>query len=314
MNVYCVYLKLIILKIYKIGKINMKIDPQCSYCLLSRIHYESKLVTNDEKKLENIMIECIKILSDKYISGISAASVSSAMHKKAYNLLGNIDPYKELKELCNTTAQKVLPLARKLVYENNPSDQELFRKAVLASVIGNFFDFGVMDLEVPIDIFDETFKQHFEKGLDIDDTDNMFNMLQNVVYVADNCGEILLDTLVFDVIHKTGGKITLVVRGAPILNDVTLDDIQYLNIGLKVDKILTTGSGAIGVDIDQAPKELINAFKDASLIISKGMANYETLTEHNFGPIAYLLKAKCVPVAKDIGVELGQSVAWLVKK
>lgn len=292
----------------------MKIDPQCSYCLLSRIHYESKLSTDDEKHLEKIMTECIKVLYENYTPGIPAADISSRMHKKAYDLLGDNDPYKKLKQLCNITAQKVLPIARNLIYANNPSDKELFRRAVLASIIGNFFDFGVMGLDIPITVFDETFRQHFEKGLDIDDTETMFDMLQNVVYIADNCGEILLDTLVFEIIHKLGGKITLVVRGAPILTDVTMEHVQSLNIEKKVDKVLTTGSGAVGVDISQAPIELIEAFNDASLIISKGMANYETLTEYDFGSIAYLLKAKCEPVAKNIGVELGESVCLLVKK
>jgi uncharacterized protein with ATP-grasp and redox domains len=292
-------------------EIIMKVDPQCSYCLLSRIHYESKLSTNDEVLIDKIMKECIQILNNTYAPGVPAALVSTSMHRKAYEMLDDEDPYRDMKEVCNITAEKVFPIARSLIYDGNPSDNELFRRAVLAAVIGNFFDFGVMGLEVPINAFDETFRQHFIKGLDIDDTPRMVEMLDNVVYIADNCGEILLDTLVFDVIKKLGGHVTLVVRGKPILTDVTMKDVKELGIDAKVDKVLTTGCGSIGVDMEQAPQELIDAFRSASLIISKGMANYETLTEHEMGPIAYLLKAKCKPVARHIGVDLEHSVARL---
>lgn len=289
----------------------MKIDPQCSYCLLSRVHYESKLSTNDEILIDRIMQESIRVLNDTYAPGVPAAFVSTSMHRKAYEMLDDEDPYRDMKEVCNRTAEKVFPIARSMINDGNPSDAELFRRAVLAAVIGNFFDFGVMGLEVPISLFDETFRQHFARGLDIDDTPRMIEMLDNVVYVADNCGEILLDTLVFDMIKKLGGHVTLVVRGKPILTDVTMKDVIELGINGKVDRVLTTGSGSIGVDMEKAPQELIDAFSSASLIISKGMANYETLTEHEIGPIAYLLKAKCKPVARHIGVDLGNSVARL---
>ena len=292
----------------------MKVDPQCSYCLLSRVHYESELSTDNEILIDRIMQECIQVLNDTYAPGVPAASVSTSMHRRAYELLNDSDPYRDMKDVCNRTAEKVFPIARSMVYDGGPSDNELFRRAVLAAVIGNFFDFGVMGLEVPISLFDETFRQHFARGLDIDDTPKMLDMLDNVVYVADNCGEILLDTLVFDIIKELGGHVTLVVRGEPILTDVTMKDVIELGIDGKVDRVLTTGSGSIGVDMEQAPQELLNAFRDASLIISKGMANYETLTEHEMGPIAYLLKAKCKPVARHIGVDVGHSVARLFEQ
>ncbi|PQV43443.1 ARMT1-like domain-containing protein [Methanohalophilus euhalobius] len=45
------------------------------------------------------------------------------------------------------------------------------------------------------------------------------------------------------------------------------------------DSVLNRGCNAIGVAFDEAPQELLEAFNKASLIISKGMANYENLTE-----------------------------------
>ena len=253
----------------------------------------------------------IEVLNALYQPGMPAAELSTPMHRKAYEILNDNDPYSDVKELSSQTAARFLPVIRSHVFNGDDDDVATFKRAVLAAVIGNYFDYGVMGLEVPIDVFDETFNEHFKRGLDIDDTDRMLDKLSNVVYLADNCGEILIDTLVFETIKKMGGNITLVVRGAPILNDVTMDEIEEFGIAEKVDRVLTTGSNAIGIRFEEAPQELKNALDNASLIISKGMANYETLSEENYRPIAYLLKVKCDPVGEDIGAPLGCSVARL---
>ena len=223
----------------------MKMDARCTYCLLSRVHYEAKLSTNDDELIHKTMLAGIDVLKDTYVPGVPAGVVSTAIHRKAYEVLNDDDPYLDLKILSNEIAEKVYPYAHSLVHEGEPSDLEMFRRAVLASVIGNFFDFGIMGFDVGEDVFDRTFADIFRKGLDVDDTPEMFDLLDNVVYVVDNCGEIILDTLVLDIIRKVGGKITLVVRGAPMLTDVTMDDVRKYELDKKVDRVLTTGCNAI---------------------------------------------------------------------
>ncbi|MDW7732602.1 MAG: ARMT1-like domain-containing protein [Methanolobus sp.] len=289
----------------------MKVHPRCTYCLLSRVHMEAELSTDDVELMHKAVRGGIEVLNRIYIPGMPAAALSTPMHRKAYEILNDNDPYREKKELSSRIAEKFLPVIRSHVFDGDGDDIATFKRAVLASVIGNYFDYGVMGLEVPIDVFDETFREHFKRGLDIDDTDRMLDKLSNIVYLADNCGEILIDTLVFEMIKKMGGKITLVVRGAPILNDVTMEEVRQFGIDGMVDRVLTTGSNAIGVCFDEAPRELKDALDNASLIISKGMANYETLSEENYRPIAYLLKVKCDPVGEDIGAPKGCSVARL---
>jgi len=155
----------------------------------------------------------------------------------------------------------------------------------------------------------EKVQKQFEHGLDVDDSGRIKSMLSNVVYLADNCGEIVFDTLLFKEIKKLGGNITLVVRGAPILNDVTMKEVKELGLDKMVDMVLTTGSNAIGLCLQEAPPELVEALGKASLIISKGMANYETMSEYNYRPIAYLLKTKCESVAEAMGLSKNMNVA-----
>lgn len=290
----------------------MKMNPRCTYCLLSRVHFQSKLSTDDEDLISRTIHECLGVMNKHYSPEAVSSRVATKVHRKCYEVLRDSDPYEVTKKLINQAALKVLPAAKEKIYENSPDDGELFKRAVLASVIANYFDFGIMGFDASEDKFEAAFLKYYEQGLDVDDTPEMLGLLQDVVYIADNCGEILFDAIVFDVIKKLGGKITLVVRGGPILTDVTLEEIKEFEIDKKVDRVMTTGSNAVGVLVEEAPAELLEAMKDATLIISKGMANYETLSEHNFGPIAYMLLTKCECVAEDLGLETGLSVAKLM--
>lgn len=289
----------------------MKMNPRCTYCLLSRVHFQSKLSTDDEDLISKTIKECLGVVNKYYSPEAVSASIATKVHRKCYEVLKDNDPYAVTKKLISQASLKVLPLAKEKIYENSPDNRELFKRAVLASVIANYFDFGIMGFDASEDKFEAAFLKFFERGLDVDDTPKMLGLLQDVVYIADNCGEILFDMLVFDIIKKLGGKITLVVRGGPILTDVTLEEVKEFEIDKKVDRVLTTGSNAVGVLIEEAPAELLKAMKDATLIISKGMANYETLSEHNFGPVAYMLLTKCECVAEDLGLEQGLVVAKL---
>jgi uncharacterized protein with ATP-grasp and redox domains len=246
----------------------------------------------------------IEVLRKYLVDGAPATHLSTKIHREAYRVLGDIDPYREKKRQSNETAQKLLPFVWDFV-----SEKDSFRRAVLVSIIGNSFDFGVLGFDADKEIGKEMILKQIQHGLDVDDSDKIRSMLDNVVYLADNCGEIVFDTLLFDEIKKLGGKITLVVRGAPILNDVTMKELKELGIDKKVDRVLTTGSNAIGVCLKEAPPELVEALRDASLIISKGMANYETMSEYDFKPIAYLLKTKCESVAEAMGLKRNMSVA-----
>jgi uncharacterized protein with ATP-grasp and redox domains len=290
----------------------MKMSPRCTYCLLSRVHFQSKLSTDDEDLINKAVQECLKVMNRHYDPEAVSASVATKVHRKCYEVLEDNDPYAVTKKLINQAAEKVLPFAGEKIYEGNPDNAELFKRAVLASVIANYFDFGIMGFDAREDKFEATFQKYFEQGLDVDETQKMLGLVEDVVYIADNCGEILFDMFVFDVIKKLGGKITLVVRGGPILTDVTMGDVREYEIDKKVDRVLTTGSNAVGVLVEEIPDELLEAMKNATLIISKGMANYETLSEHNFGPIAYLLLTKCECVAESLDLEEGLAVAKLM--
>ncbi len=282
----------------------MKTHPRCAPCLLSRVQFEAELSTKDIELQKKVIIAGIEVLRKYMVDGAPATHLSTKIHREAYRILGDIDPYSEKKKESNVAAMKLLPHAREFV-----SEKDSFRRAVLVSIIGNSFDFGVLGFDADKATAKDAMQKQIEHGLDVDDSDLIKTMLSDVVYLADNCGEIVFDTLLFEQIKKLGGRITLVVRGAPILNDVTMKEVKELGIDKMVDRVLTTGSNAIGLCLQEAPPELVEALGNASLIISKGMANYETMSEYDFRPIAYLLKTKCDSVAEAMGLKRNMNVA-----
>jgi hypothetical protein len=238
------------------------------------------------------------------LSPLSHPQIASRIHRKAYEILGNPDPFADLKALGNQQAMKVCKEIRE--------DLSTFRDYVLASVIGNTFDYGVKGHTVEED-FSVFFQKEFAHGLTIDDTDKIAPLCSRVVYLSDNCGEIVFDYLLIKYLKNQGSHVTLAVKETPILNDATLKDAHELGLDTLVDQLTTNGGGAeIGICMENIPNDLRDAIETCTIIIAKGMANFESLSEmENLPPVAYLMAAKCKPVADEAGVPVGSKVAML---
>ena len=282
----------------------MKITEQCIDCLLSRVKLECTLCHANPTLTDTAMTECSKVMSQILSAPLSHPQIASRIHRRAYDILGNPDPFAELKALGNQQAMEVCKEVRK--------DLSTFREYVLASVIGNTFDYGVKGHTVE-ENFSVFFQREFAQGLTIDDTVIIAPLCSRVVYLSDNCGEIVLDRLLIKYLKTQGSHITLAVKEAPILNDATLRDAQELGLDTLVDQITTTGGGAeIGICLENIPEDLREAIAKCTIIIAKGMANFEALSEmDNLPPVAYLMAAKCKPVADEVGVPVGSKIALL---
>jgi uncharacterized protein with ATP-grasp and redox domains len=280
----------------------MKIHDRCYDCLLSRIEYECRLSTSDEEKIGQVLSGCRTLLDSYQGSHQPASLVASAAHHRAYEILGDSDPYRRIKATSTLEAIRACQAVRQTLSG--------FRDYALASVIANTFDYGVLSHHVTDD-FRSFFGEEFRKGFFIDDTRRMKELSGEVVYFTDNAGEIIFDRLFIEHLSAAGSHVTVAVKGAPILNDATLEDAEQA--GLSRFAVVThTGSGDIGVNLGKIPPDLRQAMDRCTLIIAKGMANYEALTEYGgLPPTAYLMAVKCPTIAESVGVPEGSLVALL---
>ena len=291
----------------------MKVGSRCGYCLLHRGYNMIKLSTDDEETRREAMIALLKLMGE----GFNEETVPSVLGAERGRLIARItgctDPYKERKVLENQGALEILPGLEKILAET--PDEEKLRTAAKMACLGN-----VIDYDVPGNNADLSDALKFlEVPLYIDDTDKLKQLIKkdtNLLFLTDNAGEVALDTLLVKELRRLGAYVTVAVKdGPPSLNDALMEDALMVGMDKAADKLITTGAKAIGVRLDESPQWFIDLYNGADVIVAKGMANWETMTETPApAPTIYLYRTKCEPVAKAVGAPEGESIAFLVEK
>jgi hypothetical protein len=118
-------------------------------------------------------------------------------------------------------------------------------------------------------------------------------------------------------IAALGLDVTVAVKEQPILNDVLEEDAREAGIDRSA-RVISTGSGEIGVPLARCSETFRRAFVSSDLILSKGQGNFESLDDTP-APVFFLLKAKCEVTAAALSVRLGETVlmrsqAWQARR
>jgi uncharacterized protein with ATP-grasp and redox domains len=272
-----------------------------------------RLSTDDEEK----RFEAIDALLELMGNDFGPDTVPSVLGNKRGRLIARItgcqDPYKERKVKENKLALSILPEMEIRLDESEPSDK--LRTATKIACLGNVIDYDIpgnnADLEDALEFLDSP--------LYIDDTDELKSMIEegtDLLFLTDNAGEVALDTLLVKELRRLGARVTVAVKnGAPALNDALMEDALMVGMDKAADVLITTGADAIGIRLDESPQWFIDRYNNADLIVAKGMANWESMTETPAPcPTMYVFRTKCEPVASSIGAPENQSIAFLVKK
>lgn len=287
----------------------MEMAPECVPCLLGRVLFEVELC--NPRKSGAAMKDALKVLKEGFEPGANSAEVATRVHQRAYQVMGCADPYLDLKIRSQEIARELFPRAQCLV----ESSSDRLEAAALAAIAGNVMDFGIAGLDDPTALLRQ-FDAIIRQGLDVNDLSKVRQRLagaKKVVYLLDNCGEDVLDTLLIREIRALGPWVIGVVKGEPILTDVTMEDLRRSGVDKEFDEVLTTGMFAVGVSVKGMGDRLRRELGEADLIISKGMANFESLSDAQFHPIAYLMRAKCRPVAEAVGARKDDNVLRMVE-
>jgi uncharacterized protein with ATP-grasp and redox domains len=258
------------------------------------------LSTDDEELKMEIMEEIFKFLSDNFKLDTNSNSTGSLMHNLIKQKTGCMDPYYNEKIEGNEIALKYLPDVKKILEEDDSLENH-----VKIAIIGNILDFGAFTLD---DDIEAVIKDALKKDLTVKDIEEFESSLRTndkVLYLVDNTGEIVFDKLLLSKIMEYGLDITIAVKSEPILNDACM--AEALDAGLdEYGEIVEIGCGTVGYVDSEISDEFREIFNDHKFIISKGMGNYEGLTEIDLSDkdIYFLLCAKCNTISRDIGVNL----------
>ena len=275
----------------------MKTYLDCYPCLLRQALSAARRAGASENQQHNILLKTMEELS-AFPSNSTPPQLAYRIHQQVQQLTNNIDPYRDDKDQATQQALALYPeLKKKVSVASNPLEM-----AVRIAIAGNIIDLGVSenyDLEA-------TLKRVLTQAFAINDLAPLRSTLagsKSVLYLADNAGETVFDRIL---IENLDLPVSYVVKAGPIINDATYEDAVAAGIG-QIAEIIDNGSNAPGTLFDQCSELFRKRFAQADLIIAKGQANYESLSDSS-APIFFLLQAKCNVIARDLGIAEGAIV------
>jgi len=223
------------------------------------------------------------------------------IHRRLREMTGVDDPYRVAKEHQNQMAQKLLSELRTEI----GAAQDPLAMAVRLAIAGNVIDMGANGNITEADV-----RQAIQHALvkpfsgDWQAFCQAAATARRILYLADNAGEIVFDRLLIEQLGP--GRVTLAVRGAPVLNDATLADARAVGLH-EIVEVIDNGSDAPGTILEDCNRDFIRRFAEADLILAKGQGNFETLSDEP-RDIFFLFKAKCSVIAAHVGLPVGTHV------
>jgi damage-control phosphatase, subfamily I len=277
----------------------MKATLDCLSCIMNQALRAARIATSDEAVQRRILEDVARQMPDMDLQ-LSPAQVSLAAYQATSRHSGKLDPYWALKRKQNALALGMEPNLRQILAA---SDQPLVTALHLAAA-GNVIDLGTLP-EEQIDIHGAV-AQVLDERFSIDHTSDFLEALaacDDLLYLLDNAGEIVFDKLLIEQLAKHT-RVTAVVKGAPILNDVVLEDAHEVGL-TEVCDIIDNGGPFIGCPLELVPDTFLARMRQADIILGKGQGNYETVDDFD-GNVFLILRAKCEVVARHMGVNYGQ--------
>lgn len=269
----------------------MKLNPYCLCCLLNKQERNIRHFDDEEKKV-TYMKEICRIIAE---SGEEHCSPSlSRIFQKYHSEFWKepIPDFTEIKQEFNRLMMNLEDSLRKVIL----SAPDPLETALLYSRIGNYIDFAAFEnvsRETVLSMLESENKEPLEP-LEYRRFLEEMEHARSMVFLTDNCGEIVLDKLALEILKERfpDTEITVIVRGEPVVNDATMEDAEMCGL-TELFPVVGNGSDVLGTwlpGVNEQTKQLLNS---ADVILAKGQGNFESL--HDCGlNIYYLFLCKCI--------------------
>jgi len=285
-------------------------DIECAPCTLKWIYERAEVLADEESRFQ-LSRSILRALSQEFCSDANLGSVTN----KVIDVIDDFKSYSAeyfefFKFISNQHARELLSAAKLFITKGETGQEKFVRACCLASA-SNI---------APIGGPPETFK--FQDVIDIilgknplpivmGDVFEAAKKAKQILYLADNAGEIGFDSLLIAYLKELGSKVTLIVKKDPFFEDATMKDASFFHLDRSTDGLATASGFFVP---NESPSSLTDSFKESDLVISKGTGNYEALKDEIRGKTAiFMLKVKCKPIAMKIGVNVGSFVVKVEK-
>jgi uncharacterized protein with ATP-grasp and redox domains len=273
---------------------------ECLICQVKALQQRLEKYEIPEEKRDHVVSEMLKKIAATDLETSFSPEITRNILARLREYSNVEDPYRKEKQEGNRLMLERYDEFREMVSNSkNPFDT-----ALRLAIAGNIIDFG------PTNHFDV--EGTIEKVLNSDFATDHSEQLQHeiekaktILYLGDNCGEIVLDKLFLETINHP--NVFFAVREKPVLNDATEKEAREVGIH-QVAKIISNGDDAPSTLLHRMSPRFQEIYKKADLIISKGMGNYEGLMFESDQRLFFLLMIKCPVIGRKIGAEKGNFV------
>jgi len=287
----------------------MRLWPDCIYCILRMAVTTVRSFERDEKIIKRFVEKILKLAA---FHGNGWDMTPPAVIQDVWLILqksfGTIDPLQKVKKEQNDMALMLYTdLKKSILKHENPLEE-----ALTLSIIGNSIDImrgKVAQIKNGITTYSKG--SHISQR-QIKKLKKRLAATKKLVYLGDNCGEIVFDKLFIELITRHYDiDVTFVVRSKPVLNDATLSDALYVGMD-TVARVIENGIpfSFPGFAMNTASPSIKKLIEESDLIIAKGGGNYDTMTEEKLlkGKTFFLVQSKCEPYCIIHNTELGSLI------
>ena len=281
----------------------MQTHLDCLVCFMRQALAAARLSTNDPELHREVVDATGRMLREVDL-GRTPPENAVFLYRLIAKITGKADPFVDLKRQSNEFALSI----RDQISDTIAGAADPLRTALRFAACGNIIDYAAQHSFDATTTMADCGSQPFI----VDDYPRLFDTLEHsdrkktkILYLADNCGELVFDGLLIRELQQLGCVVTLAVRGAPIINDATMEDVHACGLN-TLCRVIDNGTGCPGTPLDDCSSTFQQAFADADLILSKGMGNFETLSDVT-APLFFLFTVKCAVVASYLHKVTGKS-------
>lgn len=277
---------------------SMKAKPDCFVCFISQAIRATETISKKDEDAIRALKNVAYVLS-KLTYNVAPPLISEFVYGSITKTLDHDDPYSQIKKKYNKIATGYVEDLKNYIN----LDKDKLQAAINISVAGNIIDFGSQIEKFSIK---ETISKAINEGFvlnDIDDFKEKINKAKTLLFIADNAGEIVFDKLLLQTIKSLYPtlKIYIALRGKPIINDVTKNDIEGLGLE-DIGEIIESTKPTPGFWPNYCEENCRKIYENADVIISKGQGNFETLSEFDDDRVFFLFIIKCSVVEKYLNL------------
>ncbi len=276
-----------------------RMDSGCIICLAQKELKNFPADLPEEKRL--VYMKSVLDLLANVTEKDSAPVISSRIAQIQREMFGEHKDFAKIKYGFNELMLHIEgDIYKKLLEAKDP-----LKRAIQYATVGNYIDFGVL-----VDVENEKLMELIENAQNNPVDEKEYEALKadlqagkRLVYLTDNCGEVVLDKLLIRIIKMLYPHInvTVIVRGEQIINDVTIEDAKQVGLIDEAD-IIENGTRIPGTWLEEISQKAKKAMENADVLISKGQGNFETLQGCGMN-IYYMFLCKCDLFMERFGVE-----------